>query len=48
MAVSALQGAEDHPNAIDYKDIDTTTTSGFNVGAAVVVLMLTALYATWW
>jgi len=48
IAVSALQGAEDHPNAIDYTDIDTTTTTGFNFGALVVILMLTALYATWW
>ncbi len=48
MTVSALQGAADHPDAIDYKDIDTTTTTGFNFGALVVILMLTALYATWW
>jgi len=47
IAVSAMQGAEDHPHAIDYKDIDTTTT-GFNLGALVIVLMLTALYASWW
>lgn len=48
MTVSALQGAADHPDAIDYKDIDTTTTTGFNFGALVIILMLTALYATWW
>ena len=46
--VSAIQGAEDHPDAIDYKDVDTRTTSGFNFAALVIVLMLTALYATWW
>jgi hypothetical protein len=46
--VSNLQHAEEHPDAIDYKDIDTRTTSGFNFGAFIVVLMLTALYATWW
>ncbi len=46
--VSQIQGAEEHPDAIDYEDVDTSTTTGFNIGAFVVVLMLTALYATWW
>jgi SSS family solute:Na+ symporter len=48
VGVSAMQGAERHPNAIDYQAIDTSTTSGFNLAAGVVVLMLVALYATWW
>lgn len=48
MIVSAIQGAEDHPEAIDYKSVDTTTTAGFNIAAVVVVLMLAGLYATWW
>jgi SSS family solute:Na+ symporter len=48
IAVSALQGAEEHPDAIDYADVDTSTTKGFNIAALVVVLMLTGLYATWW
>jgi SSS family solute:Na+ symporter len=46
--VSHFQGAEDHPNAVDYKTVDTHTTSGFNLAALVVILMLVALYATWW
>ncbi|MDH3673744.1 MAG: sodium transporter, partial [Gammaproteobacteria bacterium] len=48
IGVSAIQGAEPHPDAIDHKDVDTSTTTGFNVAALVVVLMLAALYATWW
>lgn len=48
MSVSALQNLGDHPDAIDYKDIDTKTTSGFNMAAGAIVLMLVALYATWW
>jgi len=48
IAVSAIQGAEAHPDAINYEDVDTSTTTGFNVAAMVVVLMLTGLYATWW
>jgi SSS family solute:Na+ symporter len=48
IAVSAVQGAEEHPDAIDYADVDTSTTTGFNVSAMVVLLMLAGLYATWW
>ena len=45
---SRIQGAEQHPDAIDYRDVDTSTTAGFNAGAAAVVAMLAALYVTWW
>ena len=48
IVVSHLQGPEEHPNAIDYRDVDTTTTAGFNLAALAVILMLVALYATWW
>jgi SSS family solute:Na+ symporter len=48
VTVSHFQGAEEHPNAIRYRDVDTTTSAGFNVAALVVLLMLAALYATWW
>jgi SSS family solute:Na+ symporter len=48
VVLSALQGREAHPDAIDYKDVDTSTTSGFNVAALGVIAMLVALYATWW
>jgi len=46
--VSLLQGAEEHPDAIEYGDVDTSTTLGFNWAAFGIVLMLTALYVTWW
>ncbi|MEO0616008.1 MAG: sodium/sugar symporter [Pseudomonadota bacterium] len=48
MGVSAMQGAESHPDAIDYETVDTRTTAGFNVGALAILVMLAALYATWW
>ncbi len=48
VVVSLVQGAERHPDAIEYKDVDTRTTSGFNWAALGIVLMLTALYVTWW
>ena len=48
MLVSKIQDQGDHPDAIDYRAVDTRTTSGFNVGAGAVALMLAALYAAWW
>ena len=48
VVISLVQGAESHPDAIDYEDVDTHTTTGFNLAAFVIVLMLIALYATWW
>ena len=34
--------------AINHRSIDYATTSGFNVAAVGVIVILTALYATWW
>jgi SSS family solute:Na+ symporter len=48
VVLSLLQGVEDHPDAINYEDVDTTTTRGFNLASVVVILMLVGLYATWW
>jgi SSS family solute:Na+ symporter len=48
MLVSSIGGARDQPGAIDYGDIDTSTTTGFNLGTLAVLLILVALYATWW
>ena len=46
--VSYAQGAEEHPDAIDYEEVDTSTSRGFNLASLVIILILTALYATWW
>ena len=48
LIVTAIQGVDDHPKAVDYGEVNTSTTASFNVAAVVIVLMLTALYATWW
>jgi len=48
MLVSQLEGKDDHPKAIDYSAVDTSTSSGFNLASLVIILMLTGLYATWW
>ena len=34
--------------AVDLDDIDFSTSSGFNISAVAVSLILVALYATWW
>ena len=48
MAVSKFEGRGEHPAAIDYKAVDTSTTTGFNLAALAIVLMLAALYIVWW
>jgi SSS family solute:Na+ symporter len=48
VVLSLLQGAEEHPDAIEYKDVDIRTTSGFNWAALGIIVMLAALYVTWW
>jgi SSS family solute:Na+ symporter len=48
VVISLIQSAEEHPDAIDYADVDTSTTKGFNLAALVILLMLAALYTTWW
>jgi len=48
MLISKIQGAEAHPDAIEYKEVDTSTTRGFNWAALGIILLLTVLYATWW
>ncbi|MGI9221277.1 MAG: sodium/sugar symporter [Woeseiaceae bacterium] len=48
MILSQLESKGDHPNAIDYASVDTSTSKGFNWATLVIILMLTGLYATWW
>jgi len=48
MLVSRFEGKGDDEHAIDYSEVDTSTSAGFNWASLVIVLMLTALYATWW
>jgi SSS family solute:Na+ symporter len=48
MLVSRFGGTGPHPNAIDYAAVDTSTSGSFNLASLVIVIMLVALYATWW
>ena len=46
--VSLLQPRPDAAVRVDLKNIDYSTSAGFNLGAAVVTATLVALYAVWW
>ena len=48
MLISKLEGAGEQPGAIKFEEVDCTTSSAFNYAALAIVLMLIALYATWW
>ena len=48
MLISKFEGKGEHPNAIDYAAVDTSTSKGFSWATLVIILMLTGLYATWW
>ena len=49
VAVSLLRPAPAREsNRIETYDVSYRTTSGFNVGAIGVVLVLVGLYAAWW
>ena len=39
---------EGQGHAIDHRTIDYGTTVGFNMAALGVILVLAAIYATWW
>jgi solute:Na+ symporter, SSS family len=48
VVVSLLKPAQADADTIVTNDIDFRTPASFNVGAVAVVLILIALYATWW
>jgi SSS family solute:Na+ symporter len=48
MLISRLEHGEDHPKAVNYGEVDTSTSTGFNLASVVIILMLAGLYITWW
>ncbi len=46
--VTFIGGAKVQSNAVDLNGISFKTTSGFNIAAVGVILILVAIYATWW
>jgi len=45
---SIIQGNKEQEKAVDLKDVDMSTSAGFNICTVGIVLILAALYATWW
>ncbi|MDB4528809.1 sodium/sugar symporter [Pseudomonadales bacterium] len=43
-----IEKAGEHDNAVQLGDINFITTSSFNIATVGIVLILTALYVTWW
>jgi len=48
MLISRLEHGQEHPKAIDYKEIDISTSTGFNWASLAIILMLVGLYTVWW
>jgi SSS family solute:Na+ symporter len=48
VVVSLLRPAHAGTSTIETRDVSYATSPGFNIGALGVVLILVALYATWW
>lgn len=46
--VSLLGRQEQHVQAVDISEMDFSTSRSFNIQAAIIILILIALYATWW
>jgi SSS family solute:Na+ symporter len=48
VVLSLLQTRRDPPLKVDLKQIDYSTSAGFNFAALVIIVILIAIYATWW
>lgn len=47
--IISLMGKQiDHPQAVDVREMDFSTSRSFNIQALIIVLILVAFYATWW
>jgi SSS family solute:Na+ symporter len=48
VVISVMQGNRDQEGSVELHDVAFATSSGFNLSASTVALILVALYATWW
>ena len=48
VVLSLLQTGRDPALRVELKQIDYSTSAGFNLSALVISAILIALYATWW
>ena len=45
---SVVEGNRDQENSVDLQDVNFSITTGYNLAALGVILILIGLYATWW
>ncbi|MBT5073473.1 MAG: sodium/solute symporter [Kordiimonadaceae bacterium] len=48
IVISLMGKPVDHPQAVDVRDMDFSTSKSFNIQALIFFLILVAFYATWW
>lgn len=48
VVLSLLQAPRQSALRVELRDVDYSTSTGFNVGALAIIAILIALYATWW
>ena len=48
MLISLAAPKKEAAMRVDLKNIDYSTSTGFNIGAAIVIVILVALYGLWW
>ena len=48
VVISVMQGNSVQEGSVELHDVEFATSSGFNLSASTVALILVALYATWW
>jgi SSS family solute:Na+ symporter len=48
MVLSIMQDGREQSGAINYSDVDHSTSGGFNLASLLIIVMLTGLYAAWW
>jgi SSS family solute:Na+ symporter len=46
--ISLIGKKEEHAQAVNIDEMDFSTSRSFNVQATIIILILIALYATWW
>jgi len=46
--VSKIEHGGEHPKAVEYGEIDTSTSASFNLSSLVIILMLAGFYIAWW
>ena len=48
MIASRIQTAGVQSNAIDYRQVDISTSASLNLASLVIIQILAALYTVWW